>query len=117
MENASGHGKVMEHEKIAKKKGMEYSASVMGFYQFCPKYYQMCAFLRTEVSNGSESQHFRPYRRNVSNAKFEQRDGYEKSRNHYGNVMGIFFQCLWEPCRMMNTCFFVLLTLQCSATY
>ena len=41
LENENGHGKVMEREKLAKSHGI---LSVMEFYQFCPKMYQICMF-------------------------------------------------------------------------
>ena len=38
LENKDGHGKVMEHAKLAKSHGI--LLSVMAFYQFCPQIVQ-----------------------------------------------------------------------------
>ena len=74
LENENGHGKVMEHEKLA---------------NFAPKFYPMCMFFVTakKINSNLESLHFPMFSAKCHKYKIGKRDGHGKSRNGHGKVM------------------------------
>ena len=81
LENESNHGKVMEHEKLAKSHGILWS--VMAFYQFCLWIVPNFNFSGTtnKLSSDLESAHFPMFPAKRRKCQIRQRNSHGNSRN------------------------------------
>ena len=84
------HGKVMEHEKLAKSHRM--LLSVMEYYQFSPELYRICIFFffffatTKKLSMNVGSPHFLKFSSKCPECKIDKRDGHGKLRNGHGQI-------------------------------
>ena len=87
--NEYDHGKVMEHEKLAKSHRI--LLSVMEFYQFCPlnrtKFVCFYATTTEKLSIRVESLHFLMFFAKCAVGKIETRDGHGKLKIVHGRVV------------------------------
>ena len=63
----------------------------MEFFQFGPRFYQICSFFCRQLRKLASVQKVLFFQKNVVNAKFEQRDGHGKLRSGCGKIMEILF--------------------------
>ena len=93
-----GHGKIMEHEKLAQSHGNLWS--VMEFWQFCPRIVPNLYFVVTtkKLSSNLDNLQFPTFFAKRRKCKAGKRDGHGKSRNGHGKVMENILLSLWEPC-------------------
>ena len=105
LENESGHGKVMEHEKLAKSHGI-FVISHGILPMLLLSYTKFVSFWVTakKLSSDQESLHFPMFsaKRYVSNSKLEREMVMENQEMVMEKSWTNILTSLWEPCKVYN---------------